>query len=474
MKPLCLICCATTVILFCSFQTAEAFDSLDPNGNITVKWDIMSWTADGYMTTVTIFNWQQYRHISGPPGWKLSWSWAKNEVIWTMLGAEAISQGDCSAFATDPLPHSCARTPQIVDLLPTSIPYSEQIANCCKGGMLPSFLQNPVNNSAVFQMKVGLAGTSNKTVQLPQNFTLKSPGPGYTCGPAVKVPPSLFTTDGMRYTEAFMTWNVTCTYSQYLAQKTPSCCVSFSTFYNSSLPPCAQCACACAPNISALTTAPNSFQTNAMTNTITDPQSNAQTCIDPNTPYADLPLVLPTKPVTDQPDVLYCTTDMCPIKIHWHVKANYEEYWRAKVTIINRDFSRNFTDWTLVIQHPNFNNFTEAFSFNYKPLNPFGVYNNDSAVFWGLQYYNEYLMQAGEDGNVQSEMLFRKDSSFTFASGWTFPHRVLFNGDECVLPDPQDYPSLPNSSPRLTVTASTLLSMYIAAIVAYLTIVLFL
>jgi len=153
--------------------------------------------------TVTIFNWQQYRHISGPPGWKVSWSWAKNEIIWTMLGAEAISQGDCSAFTTDPLPHSCARTPQIVDLLPTSIPYSEQIANCCKGGMLPSFSQNPVNNSAVFQMKVGLAGTSNITVQLPQNFTLKSPGPGYTCGPAVKVPPSLFTTDGVRYTEAF-------------------------------------------------------------------------------------------------------------------------------------------------------------------------------------------------------------------------------------------------------------------------------
>jgi hypothetical protein len=193
-----------------------------------------------------------------------------------------------------------------------------------------------------------------------------------------------------------------------------------------------------------------------------------------NTPYSDLPLVLPTTAVTDQPDVLYCTTDMCPIKIHWHVKANYEEYWRAKVTIISRDFSRNFTDWTLVIQHPNFNNFTEAFSFNYKPLNPFGVYNNNSAVFWGLQYYNEYLMQAGEDGNVQSEMLFRKDSSFTFASGWTFPHRVLFNGDECVLPDPQDYPSLPNSSPRLTATASTLLSMHNAAIVAYLTIVLFL
>jgi hypothetical protein len=27
---------------------AAAFDSLDPTGNITIKWDVMSWTGDGY------------------------------------------------------------------------------------------------------------------------------------------------------------------------------------------------------------------------------------------------------------------------------------------------------------------------------------------------------------------------------------------------------------------------------------------
>lgn len=27
----------------------EAYDALDPNGNITVKWDVMSWTGDGYV-----------------------------------------------------------------------------------------------------------------------------------------------------------------------------------------------------------------------------------------------------------------------------------------------------------------------------------------------------------------------------------------------------------------------------------------
>jgi hypothetical protein len=30
------------------FFVAAAFDSLDPTGNITIKWDVMSWTGDGY------------------------------------------------------------------------------------------------------------------------------------------------------------------------------------------------------------------------------------------------------------------------------------------------------------------------------------------------------------------------------------------------------------------------------------------
>lgn len=28
---------------------AEAFDPIDPNGNITIKWDVMGWTSDGYV-----------------------------------------------------------------------------------------------------------------------------------------------------------------------------------------------------------------------------------------------------------------------------------------------------------------------------------------------------------------------------------------------------------------------------------------
>jgi hypothetical protein len=81
---------------------------------------------------------------------------------------------------------------------------------------------------------------------VPKNFTLLGPGPGYTCGPGKVVPSTVFLSDDRRRkTQALMTWNVTCTYSQHLASKYPPCCVSFSSFYNDTIVPCAKCACGC-------------------------------------------------------------------------------------------------------------------------------------------------------------------------------------------------------------------------------------
>lgn len=68
-------------------------------------------------------------------------------------------------------------------------------------------------------------------------------------------------------------------------------------------------------------------------------------------------------------------------------------------------------------------------------------------MFYGIQYYNDMLLQAGEGGNVQTELLLNKDpATFTFREGWAFPRRISFNGEECVLPQPDDYPRLPNSA----------------------------
>lgn len=35
-------------------SVSEAYDSLDPNGNITIKWDIISWTPDGYVVSISL------------------------------------------------------------------------------------------------------------------------------------------------------------------------------------------------------------------------------------------------------------------------------------------------------------------------------------------------------------------------------------------------------------------------------------
>lgn len=149
---------------------------------------------------VSIYNYQQYRHIQAP-GWKLGWVWAKKEIIWAMTGGQATEQGDCSKFKNN-IPHCCRKDPEVVDLLPGT-PYNMQIANCCKGGVLNAWAQDPENAVASFQISVGQAGTTDRTVKVPKNFTLKAPGPGYTCGPAKVVKPTKFISqDGRRSTQA--------------------------------------------------------------------------------------------------------------------------------------------------------------------------------------------------------------------------------------------------------------------------------
>uniref|UniRef100_A0A0E0LN24 COBRA-like protein n=1 Tax=Oryza punctata TaxID=4537 RepID=A0A0E0LN24_ORYPU len=416
------------LILAATLSVAVAYDPLDPNGNITIKWDVMSWTPDGYVAMVTINNYQTYRQIMSP-GWTVGWTWARREVIWSMVGAQATEQGDCSRFKAN-IPHCCRRTPAVVDLLP-GVPYNQQIANCCRGGVLPAYGQDPAAAVAAFQVSVGQAGTTNRTVKLPKNFTLLGPGPGYTCGHAKVVPSTVFLTpDRRRKTQALMTWNVTCTYSQHLASKYPSCCVSFSSFYNETIVPCAKCACGCDAHKPCV----RSERDRKRLAVTGKHNANAHAHRGGGNGGAAAAALL------------QCTTHMCPVRVHWHVKLNYKEYWRAKITIANFNYRMNYTGWTLVAQHPNLDNITEVFSFDYKPVISYGSIN-DTAMFYGLKYFNDQLMEAGPHGNVQSEVLMRKDArTFTFRQGWAFPRKVYFNGDECQMPPPDSYPFLPNAA----------------------------
>ncbi|CAH9125594.1 unnamed protein product [Cuscuta epithymum] len=395
-------------------DNADGYDPLDPNGNITVKWDIIEENDDTQVVVVSLLNYQLFRHIDYP-GWKLSWSWASDEVIWEMWGAEATEQGNCSAFKSGNRPHCCEKAPVIIDLLPGAR-YNKQFSNCCKGGVLSSMTQDDEKYGSSFQMTVG-RGASNKTGSMPGNFSLGIPG--YTCGEPFEVPPSKFVEDeGRRRTQAVGTWNITCSYSQFRAQSSPTCCVSLSAFYNKTIVSCPTCSCGCQG-------LPRSAQ-----------------CLKDG----ELPPVFKLERDEVLEPVVRCTQHMCPIRVHWHVKQSYTKYWRVKITITNYNFVRNFSGWNLVVLHPNMRNITQVFSFNYSPLNQYGDIN-DTGMFYGIKYYNDMLLQAGESGNVQTELLLNKDPAmFTFKEGWAFPRKVSFNGEECVLPQPDDYPQLPNSA----------------------------
>ncbi|CAI9770132.1 unnamed protein product [Fraxinus pennsylvanica] len=411
------------ISLACLLLPTYGYDSLDPNGNITIKWDVLQANGGTEDVTVSIINYQLFRHIEYP-GWKLSWAWPGNEVIWNIVGAEATEQGNCSAFGGGKLPHCCEKEPVIIDLLPGT-PYNKQVANCCKGGVVSSMTQDPEKYISAFQMNVGSSDTKGSGPGIPVNFTLGLQG--YTCGEPFQVPPTKFSEDqGRRRTQALATWNVTCSYSQFRASAAPTCCVSFSAFYNDTIIPCQDCSCAC--------------------------QTGAK-CVK----AGDLPPVLQLQHNEPPQPLLQCSDDMCPIRVHWHVMQSYREYWRVKITVTNLNYVKNYSQWNLVVLHPNLQSVTRVFSFNYKPLNQYGNIN-DTGMFYGIQHYNDMLLQAGVNGNVQTEMLLHKDPGiFSFREGWAFPRKISFNGGQCVLPSPQDYPRLPNAAQSNAPAASCII-----------------
>ncbi|KAK9090083.1 hypothetical protein Sjap_023260 [Stephania japonica] len=125
------------LLLSCSAVRCSAAlrDPYDPDGNITIRWDIVTWTPDGYVASVNITNYQKYRTVQAP-GWKLGWTWARNQVVWASIGAGFLNKGDCSGFKGS-IPLTCAKQPVAVDLR-ADVPYNGQVAGCCKGGVLAS------------------------------------------------------------------------------------------------------------------------------------------------------------------------------------------------------------------------------------------------------------------------------------------------------------------------------------------------
>ncbi|XP_030478181.1 COBRA-like protein 6 [Cannabis sativa] len=434
------------ILIFILFSLISSpsygYDPLDPYGNVSITWDFILQNGNTYDITVSIRNNQLYRHVESP-GWRVGWEWKGDEVIWNMWGAEAREQGNCAKLrGEEQLPHCCEKKPEIVDLMPGT-PYNLQVSNCCRGGFLGSLIQDPTNHLSTFRMIVGDTSTNNNgTINMPQNFTLGLPG--YTCGNPFQVSPTRFSQDGgRRYTQALETWKLNCMYSQFRASTVPNCCVSLSAFYNDTIVPCPKCSCNCQGLPGAK-------------------------CLTPENEILQLPVEYSSRETKEdkRSSLVRCSEHMCPIRVHWHVKQSYREYWRVKITITNMNFAKNYSHWNLLVLHPNLQSLTQVFSFNYRSLNQYGNIN-DSGIFWGIEYYNDMLVKSGKSGNVQSEMLLHKDTPiFSFKQGWAFPRMISFNGDHCVMPSPDHYPTLPNIAQTSFITPkpSSLFSLFLFSI----------
>ncbi|KAF8377022.1 hypothetical protein HHK36_030394 [Tetracentron sinense] len=174
----------------------------------------------------------------------------------------------------------------------------------------------------------------------------------YTCGSPFIAPPSKFDADnGRRHLQALVTWKIKCLYSLVVRSTTHSYCISLSAFYSDTIQDCAECG------------------------------------IGESFP---LPL---------SPPVVRYTLHRSPIRVHWHVKTSYKGHWRAKVTIWNFNNVKNYSHWNLC----------GATS------EPRKCCTDDTGFFWGSTFYNDVLLQAGDNGVVQTEILLVKDLRiFTF------------------------------------------------------------
>lgn len=160
-----------------------------------ISYNVLSASVICLQARVTIQNFYRYRHIDNP-GWSLGWTWAKNEVIWSMRGAFATDMGNCSSF-TSQIPHSCKKNPVIADLMLDQASPDNMTEGCCRGGTLYPSSIDPSKSFASFEVQVG-SQEGNATIHVPHNLTLMAPGPGYSCGPLLDSDPTISSDIGGR------------------------------------------------------------------------------------------------------------------------------------------------------------------------------------------------------------------------------------------------------------------------------------
>eukprot|EP00245_Coleochaete_scutata_P004979 TRINITY_DN180_c0_g1_i1.p1 TRINITY_DN180_c0_g1~~TRINITY_DN180_c0_g1_i1.p1 ORF type:complete len:702 (+),score=89.78 TRINITY_DN180_c0_g1_i1:352-2457(+) len=405
------------------------------SSDVVIVYDIINSLFNQYDAKVTIFNNMKYGRVDN---WTLSWEWTGGEIIASMQGAEATQVGDClhvpAAIYYKNLQnqvHTCEPEPQIVDLmLNRATPASQGVKACCKNGTILPAVLDPSQSYSQFVMTVFKIPPmiGEDTMVPPVNFRINKDE--YLCTPPVRTLPTVIPIDGSRRVNyAVQSFEVQCNKT---SKKPPSCCVSFSAFWNDTAAPCKACACGC-----------------TYANTIPG------TCnvTGQSTPLPFEALVLPAVDRTAAIDkyeaihrrrllpanTLPACGDNCGVSLNWHIKGNSHDGWAARLTVFNWE-PQNKADWYVAIQNPYFVALNWAWSVNFTK----DVNHTDWMLFTGVDKFNKWLLPLNGSfspavpGTIQSVMAFYKNSTtppIDFRKGQGFPTEVIFNGQTCAMPD---------------------------------------
>ncbi|CAD5322586.1 COBRA plant [Arabidopsis thaliana x Arabidopsis arenosa] len=175
--------CKESLLRFCNSVTIQAcFGTPNywfPDGNVTIRWDIMNETRGGYTANVTIFNYLKYHDIEGP--WVLDWIW-EDQILLSTVGVQS------SNFTIYPDDRNRV---MIVELPPQTDDNDDQliIPTSSKDGGIPRFREEHddlAKSSFTFQIDVGRA---NLKYHLPaiDHVALTTPRGTYICDKLMKV-----------------------------------------------------------------------------------------------------------------------------------------------------------------------------------------------------------------------------------------------------------------------------------------------
>jgi hypothetical protein len=432
-----------------SAATGPAFLPRRTAGDLVITYDVLQAHETTYLALVTLDNEAPLGRLDG---WRLSWAWQRGEFINSMRGAYPREVGAAACLYGPQGQYykgldfskvlSCDRRPVVLDLPPSRAndAATGRIDHCCRNGTILPKSMDVAQSKSAFQMEVYKMPPDLNRTRLfpPASFEVRgsSPlNPEYACGQPVPVTPSEFPDpSGLpSSTVAVASWQVVCnittTSTAAKPPKPPSCCVSFSSFYNESVIPCRTCACGCpasrrpAASASCSTTAPA---------TLLPPFA----LLMPFERRAKEALTWADQKHFAVPNPMPCG-DMCGVSINWHVATDFAGGWSARLTLFNWG-DADMQEWfAAVVMDEAYAGFEQAYSFNATAV------GNSTIFIKGREGFNFLLREtnvSGVDypvpGKLQSVLSFTKKTTagIDVVAGDGFPSKVFFNGDECAMP----------------------------------------